>query len=129
MSWKPQIKASTTGQWCPNGLAFATKPEAEAYCVDLLFRWSADNDYRAVESDQEVNSRWGERHGLESIADIGEAALRPTGADSLDRHRGRVAQPITKNITAGSINTCSGTTAGSPAGAIRGACGRPPAAR
>ena len=56
MSWKPEVIADSTGQWVPNGLAFATKAEAEAWARDLAWRWTAVRDYRAVESDQPVNA-------------------------------------------------------------------------
>lgn len=53
MSWKPEVFAE--GEWCGNGMAFETKPEAEAWARDLLMRWFVPTDSRAVESDEPVN--------------------------------------------------------------------------
>ena len=53
MSWKPEV--FTDGEWCGNGMAFATEPEALAWGRDLLMRWFVPKDYRAVESDEPVN--------------------------------------------------------------------------
>lgn len=58
MSWKPEVIADGTGKWYGNGLAFATKEEAEANARDLSMRWLAVRDTRAVESDQPVNYAW-----------------------------------------------------------------------
>lgn len=57
MSWKCEVLADSSGVWCSNGLAFATKEEAETYGIDLALRWSAVRDSRAVESDEPVNYR------------------------------------------------------------------------
>ena len=57
-SWKPEVTADSTGKWYANGLAFATKAEAEASARDLASRWLAVREWRAVESDQEPNYRW-----------------------------------------------------------------------
>lgn len=55
MSWKPEVSADASGKWTPNGLAFKTKAEAEAWAVDLSMRWFAVTDTRAVESTDPVN--------------------------------------------------------------------------
>lgn len=55
MSWKPEVIADDSGKWCPNGMAFATKDEAERWAADLSMRWIAVREYRAVESDEPVN--------------------------------------------------------------------------
>ena len=55
MSFKPEVMVE--GKWSQNGLAFATKEEAEESARSLMDRWFAVNDYRAVESDQPVNYR------------------------------------------------------------------------
>lgn len=55
MSWKPEVIADSSGQWVPNGLAFATKDEAEAWARDLSHRWIAVRETRAVESADPVN--------------------------------------------------------------------------
>lgn len=54
-SWKPEVIADSTGQWYPNGLAFATRVEAENYAHNLSQRWLAVLDWRVVESDEPVN--------------------------------------------------------------------------
>jgi hypothetical protein len=56
MSWKPEVIADSSGKWCANGLAFATKEEAMASAKSLAARWFAVIEWRAVESDQPVNS-------------------------------------------------------------------------
>ena len=61
MSWKPEVIADNSGKWCGNGLAFATKDEAERWARDLSMRWTLVRDYRAVESDEEVNQTYPER--------------------------------------------------------------------
>lgn len=53
MSWKPEVFVE--GEWAGNGMAFATKEEAELWARDLLNRWFVPTDSRAVESDEEVN--------------------------------------------------------------------------
>jgi hypothetical protein len=39
MSFKPEVIADSTGQWCGNALRFATREEAEANVKDLERRW------------------------------------------------------------------------------------------
>jgi hypothetical protein len=58
MSYKAEVVADSSGNWVGNGLAFASRDEAEAYARDLAFRWSAVRKWRAIESDLSVNSRW-----------------------------------------------------------------------
>lgn len=55
MSWKPEVLVN--GEWGLNGMAFETKPEAEAWAKDLLNRWYSANDFRAVESEDVPNYR------------------------------------------------------------------------
>lgn len=45
--WKPEILVK--GAWLRNGLSFATEQEAKDSGSDLLDRWMAAEDYRAVE--------------------------------------------------------------------------------
>jgi len=54
-SWKPEVQADSSGKWYPNGLAFATQEEAEAYARDLSMRWLAVRETRSVASDEPVN--------------------------------------------------------------------------
>jgi hypothetical protein len=37
--FKVEVVADSSGQFCGNGLTFATKPEAIAYAKDLSSRW------------------------------------------------------------------------------------------
>ncbi len=57
MSFKPEVIADSSGKWTPNGLAFATREEAERWAADLSMRWLLVREWRAVESDEKVNSR------------------------------------------------------------------------
>lgn len=66
MSWAPEVIADETakgdspehpGKWLPNRLRFATREEAERYLGDLMLRWTAVRDVRAVESTDPVNCR------------------------------------------------------------------------
>lgn len=54
MSWKPQVKTGSDPKWYGNALAFASKAEAEQSAYDLMCRWMAVTDYRAVESTDPV---------------------------------------------------------------------------
>ena len=54
-SWKPEVIADSSGKWCPNGLAFAKKEDAEAWVSDLEMRWTAVRETRVVPSDEEPN--------------------------------------------------------------------------
>jgi hypothetical protein len=55
MSFKPEVIADSSGQWCGNALRFATREEAEANVQDLMMRWFAVRDTRVVECDDPVN--------------------------------------------------------------------------
>jgi hypothetical protein len=57
-SWAPEVIADDTGKWSRNGLRFATKEEADANVRDLYSRWTAVREYRSVETDDPVNSKW-----------------------------------------------------------------------
>jgi hypothetical protein len=67
VSWKPEVIADSSGEWCGNGLRFATKEEAEANVLDLSMRWFLVRDTRAVESEDPVNYRWVPGKGLEAV--------------------------------------------------------------
>jgi hypothetical protein len=58
MSFKGDVIADSSGEWCSNMLRFATREEAEGYVRDLAWRWTAVREYRVSESDAAVNSRW-----------------------------------------------------------------------
>ena len=53
MSWKMQVCVS--GEWSTNSCRYATREEAEAAGRELLSRWFAPSDSRAVESEDPVN--------------------------------------------------------------------------
>ena len=66
MSFKPDVIADTSGEWCGNALCFATREEAEANVQDLMMRWFAVRETRVVQSDDPVNYRYGDGR-LESL--------------------------------------------------------------
>ena len=55
MSWKPQVQVRGEDKWHSNGLAFATKEEAEASAADLYSRWTLTTAHRAVESEDPIS--------------------------------------------------------------------------
>ena len=55
MSWKPQVRTSKDDPlWYGNTLRFATREEAEQNAYDLMYRWTAVTDYRAIETEDPV---------------------------------------------------------------------------
>lgn len=54
MAWKPEMKIVNENKWSRNALVFATKEEAEQNAYDLFMRWSACEEYRAVEVDEPI---------------------------------------------------------------------------
>jgi hypothetical protein len=58
MSYAAEVIADSTGNWVGNGLRFATKEEAEAYALDLQWRWTAVRDIRVVESEEAVKNTY-----------------------------------------------------------------------
>ena len=74
MSFKPEVIADSSGQWCGNTLRFATREEAEANVQDLMMRWFAVRETRVVASDDPVNYRYVD-HQLIEIAT--EKAVKP----------------------------------------------------
>ena len=55
MSFKPELSTDGGKTFHANGLAFATKEEAELSAKDTYGRWLLATHWRAVESDQPVN--------------------------------------------------------------------------
>lgn len=55
MSWKPEVIADSSGEWCGNGLRFATEQEARDNVFNLSMRWIAVRETRVVESEEPVN--------------------------------------------------------------------------
>jgi hypothetical protein len=58
MSWKPEVIADNSGQWCGNGLRFATREEAEENVRNLAGRWTSVRQTRVVESPEPPNYAW-----------------------------------------------------------------------
>ena len=58
MSWKPEVIADGSGEWCGNTLRFATRGEAETNVHDLMMRWFAVRETRVLESDDPANYRY-----------------------------------------------------------------------
>jgi hypothetical protein len=67
MSYRPMV--CVDGKWAGNGLRFATEEEARASACDLFGRWTLCTDYRADESDDEVNYAWDK--GLKEVVRVG----------------------------------------------------------
>jgi hypothetical protein len=57
MSWKAEVIADNSGQWCGNGLRFLSREEAERYVKDLSWRWTSVRDTRVVASDDPVTEQ------------------------------------------------------------------------
>jgi hypothetical protein len=55
MSFKPEVIADSSGNWCGNALRFETRAEAELYVSDLAYRWTAVRETRVIECDDPVN--------------------------------------------------------------------------
>lgn len=67
MSWKPEVQIVNNGdKWSRNGLVFATEAEATNSARDLMMRWFAVTDCRAVESDEPVNYTY-HNHELKAV--------------------------------------------------------------
>lgn len=47
--YRAEVIADSSGQWCGNGLTFATREEAETYAINLSWRWTAVREWRVVE--------------------------------------------------------------------------------
>jgi hypothetical protein len=56
-SWKPEVIADSSGEWCGNALLFATREEAERYVFDLAMRWTLVRDTRVIDVEGEPNYR------------------------------------------------------------------------
>jgi hypothetical protein len=65
MSFKPEVIADSSGEWCGNALRFATCEEASAYATDLMMRWFAVRDTRVVECVDPVNYRYADQKLIE----------------------------------------------------------------
>ena len=52
MTFKVEVIADNSGQWCGNGLRFDTRKQAEDYGSDLHMRWTAVREWRVVPADE-----------------------------------------------------------------------------
>jgi len=83
MSFKPEVQTDDTGKWYGNALRFGTREEAEAQVQDLMMRWFAVRETRAIECDDPVNYRYVDG-GLEQVgAAAASVAEAPSGSPSL----------------------------------------------
>jgi hypothetical protein len=57
-SFKAEVIADNSGEWCSNALRFATETEAKSYGKDLSGRWMAVRQWRVAESDEPVTCTW-----------------------------------------------------------------------
>ena len=58
MSWKPEVRTGNDPKFYGNALAFATQAEAESNAHELMMRWFAVVECRAVESTDPVTHAW-----------------------------------------------------------------------
>lgn len=54
-SWKGEVIADNSGVWSGNLLRFPTQVEAEAYVLDLAWRWFNVRDTRVMQSEDPPN--------------------------------------------------------------------------
>lgn len=47
-AFKVEVLADSSGEWCGNGLRFATQAEADTYGAALAARWTLVRDWRVV---------------------------------------------------------------------------------
>lgn len=62
MSWKPEVRTVKDPKWYSNALVFATEQEAKDSASDLMYRWGAVEECRAVEVDEPVNYSYIDQH-------------------------------------------------------------------
>lgn len=56
-SWKFEVVADDSGEWCSNARRFATKAQAERAGNDLYNRWTSVREWRVVETDDPVTEK------------------------------------------------------------------------
>jgi hypothetical protein len=54
-SWRVEVIADSTGNWCGNACRYPDKAQAEIAAADLMNRWLLVRDWRVVESDEPAN--------------------------------------------------------------------------
>ncbi len=57
MSYKADVIADNSGQWCSNALRFETEREAKIYGDDLMMRWTMVRDLRVTQCDDPVTAK------------------------------------------------------------------------
>lgn len=57
MSFKPEVSTDGGQSFYQNAQVFETREEAETMAKDIFNRWMLATDWRAVESEEPVNSR------------------------------------------------------------------------
>ena len=57
-SWKAQVQTDNSGKWYDNAIRLPTEVQAYEYGRDLLMRWTAVRDMRAVQSKDPINYDW-----------------------------------------------------------------------
>ena len=67
MSFTTEFKVFNDPKFYPNGIAFATKNEANAYGSYKLGTWMMSDAYQVVESTEPVNYRWDSEEGLMDV--------------------------------------------------------------
>lgn len=55
MSYKVEVIADSSGEWCGNGCRYSSKGQAESAAQSLACRWMLVREWRVVESDDPVN--------------------------------------------------------------------------
>lgn len=67
-TWKAEVQPDADGAWVGKERYFATKEEAEAYIVDLIFHWVGyQGDYRLVECDHPPTHAWTDQDKLREL--------------------------------------------------------------
>lgn len=54
-SYKVEVIADNSGEWCSNSLRFKTEAEAKEYGANLASRWTAVREWRVVPSEEGPN--------------------------------------------------------------------------
>ena len=54
MSYKVEVIADSSGEWCSNAIRYETREAAVAAEISLFMRWTAVRESRVVESDDPV---------------------------------------------------------------------------
>jgi hypothetical protein len=57
-SYKIEVVADSSGEWCGNAIRLVHEQEALDYGKDLAWRWTAVREMRVVPSNDPVNYRW-----------------------------------------------------------------------